>query len=178
MNVVWAMLLFAVLVFAWMLNLFGLPGNWINVLAAGLYAYLMSGDERVDVGWPVIIVAFLLACLGELIEFAASAAGVAKTGGTKRGAVLAILGSFAGGVVGAFVGLPIPVIGSILAIVIFASLGAMGGAMLGERWAGRDFDVSVEVGHAAFWGRLLGTVGKIIVGVMIVLIVTAALFVR
>ena len=34
---------------------------------------------------------------------------------------------------------------------------AMIGAFLGESWKGRDFDASLEVGKAAFVGRLLGS---------------------
>ena len=75
-------------------------------------------------------------------------------------------------------GLPIPVVGSVVAILLFASGGALAGAMLGERWKGRDWESSWQVGHASFWGRLLGTVGKLAVGTMIVVVVAAALVLK
>ena len=59
--------------------------------------------------------------------------------------------------------------------VLFAGLGAFGGAVIGEQWKGRTFDESVKVGHAAFLGRLLGTVGKIMIGAVMIALIVAAL---
>jgi hypothetical protein len=57
---------------------------------------------------------------------------------------------------------PIPVIGSVVAAVLFAGLGAMAGAILGEVSAGQRLDTSWQIGKAAFWGRLAGTLGKML----------------
>ena len=73
-----------------------------------------------------------------------------------------------------FVGAPIPVIGQLVAAVLLAALGALGGAVLGERWKGRDFDESFRVGEAAFWSRMVGTLGKSLVGAVMLAVVTAA----
>ncbi len=54
-----------------------------------------------------------LAMLGEAIEFAAGALGVGKLGGSKRAAALAVVGSLVGAIGGMFVGLPIPIVGSV-----------------------------------------------------------------
>jgi hypothetical protein len=116
----------------------------------------------------------VLAAFGEMIELAAGALGAAQAGGSKRGAFLALLGSMTGGIVGIFVGLPIPLVGPILAAVLFAGLGALGGAVLGETWKGRDWDQSWRAGKGAFWGRLLGTLGKILVGSVMVAVTLAA----
>jgi uncharacterized protein len=59
--------------------------------------------------------------------------------------------------------------------VLFAGLGAMAGAMLGEVWAGRKLDASWKIGTAAFRGRLMGTLGKMLIGGLIVAMVVAAL---
>jgi uncharacterized protein YqgC (DUF456 family) len=85
-----------------------------------------------------------------------------------------------GGAVGAFVGigLPIPVVGSVVGVLLFASLGALVGAVVGEKWKGRDWKASLHVGHGAFWGRLLGTLGKIWVGFLIVVVAVAALLLQ
>ena len=85
--------------------------------------------------------------------------------------MLALVGSLVGGVVGMVVGVPIPIIGSLAAAPIFGGLGAMVGAMLGESWLGRDFESSLEIGKAAFVGRMLGTLGKLIVGSVMVVVV-------
>jgi uncharacterized protein YqgC (DUF456 family) len=175
MTIVWACVLFLVILVGWALGLFGLPGNWFNAIAVAGYAFFMPADQRVSISWWVVGTVFALAVLGEVIEAVAGAAGAAQAGGSRRAMVLGVAGSFIGGIVGAFVGLPVPVVGSVVAILLFASLGALAGAVVGERWKGRDWESSWKVGEASFWGRLLGTVGKLMVGAMIVVVVLAAL---
>jgi uncharacterized protein YqgC (DUF456 family) len=175
MSVFWACVLVIVLLVGWILNVFGLPGNWTSFGAVAIYAYVIPPDHRVWVSWWVVVAVLVLAILGEMVETFASAAGAAKMGGSRRGAVLAIIGSFVGGIAGVFIGFPIPVVGSLIAVILFASVGALGGAMLGEYWKGRDWDTTWRVGEAAFWGRLLGTVGKIALGSVIVVLVVFAL---
>jgi len=177
MEITWALLLVAVLVLGWLLNLISLPGNWINVGATVLYALLVPSSGRLGIGWFVIIMILGLAILGEVIEFTAGAAGAKKAGGSRRGAWLALAGGVAGALVGVFAGglIPIPIVGSMIGALLFAGLGSLGGAVLGETWVGRDADHSWRVGKAAFWGRLLGTLGKIVVGAVIVSVVLVAL---
>ncbi len=170
-----AILLPLVLVAAWLLTLVGLPGNWIMVGIVALYALLVPVERRVDVGWGVVLVLVGLAVLGEIVEFGAGAAGTSRAGGSKRGAAMALLGSIVGGVVGLFVGLPIPVVGSFLAALLFASVGAFLGAMIGEYWEGRTMEVSVPIGVGAFWGRLLGTLAKTMVGAVMIAVTIIAL---
>jgi hypothetical protein len=75
------------------------------------------------------------------------------------------------------VGLPIPVIGSLVAAILFAGAGALVGAMLGETWKGRTLAESWKVGQSAFWGRLLGALAKTgIATAMLVIAMVAALF--
>jgi uncharacterized protein YqgC (DUF456 family) len=153
----------AVLVF-WSLNLFGLPGNWMIVAAMVLYTWLVSAPGGGRIGWAGVVIVTALAVLGELVEFAASAAGVKRVGGTRRAGVLALVGSVVGAIAGLVVGVPIPVIGSVVAALLFAGLGACVGAVLGELSAGRSMAASWKVGHAAFWGRLIGTLAKTLIG--------------
>jgi hypothetical protein len=47
--------------------------------------------------------------------------------------------------------------------------------MLGELWAGKNLDASWRIGQAAFWGRLAGTLGKMLVGIVMVAVVVVAL---
>ena len=113
--------------------------------------------------------------MGEVVEFVAGALGVAREGGSKRGAALALAGSIVGGIVGLFVGLPIPVLGPVLAALLFASLGALAGAVAGERWRGRTWTDSWSIGKAAFRGRLVGTLAKAAVGLVMIAVVAVAL---
>lgn len=168
------LLLLLILTVAWALNLFTLPGNWLMVAAVAVFALLIEEDGSIGIGWPVVIGLVVLALVGELIEMGAGALGAARAGGSKRGAVLAVFGSMAGSLAGAFVGLPIPFVGPVVGILLGASTGALGGAMLGEWWKGRDLDESWQVGHNAFWGRLLGTLGKTTVGLAMIAVATVA----
>jgi uncharacterized protein YqgC (DUF456 family) len=174
----WAGLLVMIIIVGWSITLLGLPGNWLNLAAVICYAFFMPADQRVSISWWVVGAVLLLAGLGEGLELLAGAAGAAKVGGSRRGVVLALVGSFVGGLFGAIIGAPVPVVGSLIALLLFASLGALAGAMLGEWWKGRDWDTRWQVGHAAFWGRLLGTVGKVSLGSVIVVVVLAALVLK
>jgi uncharacterized protein len=169
------LLLIVVLLASWVLTLLGMPGNWLMVAATATYAYLMPSESAASIGWKVVAVLFVLAALGEIIEFLAGSVGAARAGGSKRGAVLALLGSIIGGIIGIFIGMPIPLAGPIFAALLFAAGGAMTGAILGEFWAGRNLDVSWQIGKAAFLGRLLGTLGKMLIGAVMVALVVAAL---
>ncbi len=175
MTIVWALLFILAVVAFWCLNLIGLPGNWMIAAATILYAWM--DPETGNLRWGVVAAVVFLALLAELVEFAASAAGVKKAGGSRRGAVLALLGSVAGAMTGLFVGIPIPVFGSVIAAFLFAGLGAFVGAVLGETLKGRPMEESWNVGQAAFFGRLLGTAAKIGIGAVMVGAAIAVVFV-
>ncbi len=167
--------LMAVLLGCWLLNVFGLPGNWVMLVVAIVYWYFVPADW-LTYGWVVLVILGVLAILGEVVEFLAGAMGATKAGGSKRGAALAVIGSMIGGIVGIFVGslVPIPIIGSLITALLFAGFGALLGAVLGEQWKGRSLDESVEIGKAAFWGRILGTLGKMLAGAVMLAVVCAA----
>jgi uncharacterized protein YqgC (DUF456 family) len=170
--IVCAILLVVAAFACWALNVIGLPGNWLVVALAAIYSYFMPDERRLDISVLTVVGLLALAALGEAIEFLAGALGASKAGASKRGTALALVGSLIGGIVGIFV--PVPVVGQIVGPIVFASLGALVGAVLGEQWKGRDLDTSLNIGHAAFWGRLIGTLGKILVGcVMLVLIIVS-----
>src|SRR5262245_20145266 len=138
----------------------GLPGTWFMVLSTAVVAWLRAGEEMIS-PWTVGALA-ALALLGELLELVAGAAGSKRAGGTWRGSTGALAGGVVGGIVGTFA-IPIPVIGSILG----ACLGAFGGAIAGELSGGKRLTPAVEVGRGAFVGRLLGSLWKLAVGVVI-----------
>ncbi|HVW36948.1 MAG TPA: DUF456 domain-containing protein, partial [Pirellulales bacterium] len=171
-------LLLITLIAGWLMTLLSLPGIWVMVAATATYAYFSQGSPY-DVSWITVGVLLGLAVLAELLEFAAGAVGAAKVGGSKRGALLAIVGSMIGALFGAAAGtaIPIPLVGSVIGAVAGASLGALAGAMLGETWKGRTLGETWKVGHAAFWGRFLGTVAKTtIASAMAAIAAAAALF--
>jgi uncharacterized protein YqgC (DUF456 family) len=174
----WAVLFVLAVVVSWATNLLGLPGNWLIVAAAVLYAWLGPQDTRAAIGWPTVGVIAGRAVAGEVVEFAAGAAVVKKHGGSSFGAILALAGSVVGAVAGVVVGIPVPVVGPLLAAVLFGGLGALAGAALGETVRGQSLDASLRNGRAAFWGRLLGTLAKAVVGAVMAAVAIAAVFVR
>jgi len=175
--ILWACALAATALVGWFLTLVGMPGNWLIVGATAIYAALRPEGAPLGVTWPTVGVLAGLALAGEIVETAAGAAGVSRVGGSRRSALLALVGSIVGGMTGLFVGLPAPIIGPLLGAVLCAGLGALVGAMLGETWKGRSLDQSARVGAAAFWGRLLGTLAKTLIGAVMVAVTLAALIV-
>ena len=169
--------LLIVLAGGWLLTLLGMPGNWLMVAATLVYALVVPAESQLGVGMPLVVAIAVLAVLGEIVEMAAAAIGTATRGGSRRGAVLALVGSFVGAIVGMIVGQPILIVGPVLAAFLLAGLGALVGAVLGEQWKGRSLDESWQIGKAAFWGRIVGTLGKMLIGSVIVSTVVVALWV-
>jgi uncharacterized protein YqgC (DUF456 family) len=158
------------LAIGWVLTLFSMPGNWLIVGAAALYAWLTPDGTRWDLSWMLVGVLVLLASLGEAVELIASAAGVRRYGGSRRGAVLSIVFSIIGAVVGTLM-IPVPIVGTLLG----ACVGAMAGAMAGESWKGTDPDATTRIGWAAFWGRLFGSFAKIMIACVLVAVTIAGI---
>lgn len=165
-----AMVLVILCFLAWASNLIAIPGNWISVVLLAAYAWLGPQDGRANLGYLPVVAACLCALVGEILEFAASAMGAQRAGASRRSTVFAMVGSVVGAIIGAVVGIPVPVIGPILAAILFAGLGATAGAMWSEWSDGRPWRESWNIGHAAFWGRTFGTLGKIMAGLVIVVI--------
>jgi uncharacterized protein YqgC (DUF456 family) len=157
----------------WFCTVLALPGTWMILATAAVYAWLTPDGARWDISMEVLGVLLGLALVGEVLETLWSAAGVKKQGGSRRGAVLAIVGSLIGAVVGTGA-IPIPVVGTLAG----ACAGAMLGAILGESWKGRDIDHALRVGNAAAWGRLVGSLAKICVASIMVAVVLASALLR
>ncbi|MFM8250303.1 MAG: DUF456 domain-containing protein [Planctomycetota bacterium] len=177
MTYVWGFLLVVCLLAGWIVQLLGWPGNWLMVVAAAAYAWLVPSDQTGGIGWPVVVCCLVVATIGEVAELIAGALGVRGLGGSRRTATLAIVGSVVGSLVGLFIGLPIPVIGSVVAALVFAAVGAAVGALAGEYFDGRLSRQSIAVGVGALIARLLGTAGKLLGATVIAIILLVALLV-
>lgn len=173
----WAVLLILVSVVAWLLNLVTLPGNWVMLGGAALFAWLLPATPERGIGWNVMIVLGVLAIVGEVFEFAAGAAGAAKQGASRRAVFLSMIGAVVGSILGITVGIPIPVVGPLVMAVFGGAAGAFVGAYLGEAWKGRDESARTAAGRGAFFGRIWGTIGKFAVGgIMLAIVAWDALF--
>src|SRR5436190_8647054 len=90
MTLLWALLFVLAVLAFWSLNLLGLPGNWMIVAATVAYAWLTSAPGGGGLRWAAVGIVTGLAVVGEVVEFGASAAGVKRAGGSRRGAALAL----------------------------------------------------------------------------------------
>ena len=175
--IVAAMTLVLLCVIAWGSNLIALPGNWFAVLLLAIYAWAGPQEGRAAIGYVAVISAFGCALVGEIIEFIAGALGAQRAGASKKSTLFAVIGSMVGAIFGALVGVPVPVIGSVLAAILFGGVGATLGAMYGEWTDGRSWRESWSIGHAAFWGRTFGTLGKVTAGLVIIVIASVGVLV-
>lgn len=175
----WALGLLMLCTLAWALNLLSLPGNWIVVALVGLYAWLGPEAGRVAVAWPVVAVLGAIAVVGEVVEFVAAAFGAQRAGASRRSTMYAIVGSIGGALVGMVFGslIPIPIVGQLVGALMCGAGGATVGAMYGEWTGGKTWDESWPIGRAAFWGRLLGTLGKMAGGLVMLVIIAIAVLV-
>ncbi len=155
-----------------LLNVVALPGNWLSVLGTAIFAWLVKTPDGGGINWWIVGVLLVLAILGEIAEFVAGMVGAAKHGASRRAMVLSVVGSIVGSILGVACGMPVPIIGPAVAALLGGAIGAAAGAALGEDWKGRKLDDSLQVGAAAFWGRILGTTGKVIIGAIMVVIAT------
>jgi hypothetical protein len=147
-----------------------LPGTWLMVLVTAIFAWARWDEEIL--GWPTLVLLLSLALVGEAIELVAAALGVRSRGGSARGALGAMLGGVAGGILGTFL-IPVPVLGSILG----AAAGSFLGALAGEFTMGKELEAAVETGKGAFIGRLLGSLSKVALSVVMWLVVAFAIFI-
>lgn len=173
---VWIILFLLAILLCWLANVLGFPGNWCTALLIGIWMWVGPVDPPFQIGWPILVVILVLALAAELVELGASMLGAKKFGGSKRGAWLSLLGSIIGGFAGAVIGFPIPILGWIVGSLVFACIGALVGAFLGEKWAGKTTQESLEVGGIALAGRFFGTAAKIVVGSVVAIVATASLF--
>jgi uncharacterized protein YqgC (DUF456 family) len=150
------------------LNVLGLPGNWLMIVSAALVAWA-AGGAMFSVWTLVAVVA--MAGLGELLELGLSLAATRTAGGTRRSAWGALAGGLVGGIVG-LLAIPIPLIGPLIG----ACVGAAVGAIALDLSAGRSLRRASGSGVAAGVGRLLGTVTKLLLGVVIWLVLAIAAF--
>ncbi len=150
-----------------LLTVLQLPGNWIIVFGTALVAWWgwdVDPELRI-VGWPVLIVLLVVAVLAEVLELVLSAAGAKKAGGTRRGAMLALVGGIVGAIAGSLL-IPIPIVGT----VIGAAAGSGVGALCGDRSAGRNWSQATQSAKGAAVGRLTATLVKALAAVALWLI--------
>jgi uncharacterized protein len=158
------LLLAAALLVGLLLIPLGLPGLWLMVGAALLYSYAKPGISIWTIGALT-----LLALIAEIIEFSLSGRYARKYGGSRR----AGWGAIIGGVVGAFVWTPLPVIGP----MIGAFAGAFVGAWLAEKTKGTAVGGATRVATGALLGRIVAVAMKVGIGLVLAVWILLALWI-
>jgi len=157
------LIVFVVQVSGILMLLISLPGTWVILASVVLYA-LITGFGVV--GWKLITLLLVLAILGEVLEFVASAVGAQRYGASTGGSVCAIIGVLPGAIIGSAL---VPVIGT----VVGALAGAFAGAYFYELSRKRAPDEALRAG----WGALLGRSGSIVLKVVIAFAMSGAFIV-
>ncbi|HEY2253776.1 MAG TPA: DUF456 family protein, partial [Planctomycetaceae bacterium] len=74
--------------------------------------------------------------------------------------------------------IPVPLIGNLIGAVLGGAVGAFAGAYTGEYWKGKNERERLAIGTAAMIGRVLGTVGKLGIGAIMVVITAIDAFIN
>ena len=148
------------------LIIFGIPGTFVILIAAFVYA-LITEFHNIDAITLLLLLG--IALLGELIEFVSGLYGAKKFGASKLGMMLALIIGLAGGILGTVI---YPFVGT----TIGALLGAFCGAFIGEKMLKKKLAPSLKAGFGAFIGRLGGTFAKLILGIIMVAIILGKIF--
>lgn len=145
----------ALLSFVLLLNIFGLPANWIIMGLVVLWKLAIPGTSGMGLLFWIILVG--LAILGECLETGIQLIKARKYGSSSSGAF--------GGMIGA-------IVGAILLAPLFWGIGAFLGALAGA-WLG-CFCIEIIKGNTPYasgtaalgtmLGRFLGTICKIGIG--------------
>src|SRR2546422_2162960 len=134
----------------------GLPGLWVMVAGVAGYGWLTGFRS---VGVATIAVVLGLAFVGEIIEAWLGFRFARTFGGSRRSA----WGALVGGIVGAVMGVPVPIVGS----GIGAVLRSFARAALFEYSLSRTPDTAVRAGRGAVVGPATAAAPKIALGVEI-----------
>ncbi|WP_297218973.1 DUF456 domain-containing protein [uncultured Desulfovibrio sp.] len=142
-----------------LLNLPGLPANWLILALVGLWQFLHPQAGDLDIWFWAMAIG--LALLGEALEMGVQVINARRHGSTRGGTLAGMIGAFAG---------------AILLAPLFFGLGALLGALLGawlgcflvEFLRGRPLQDALDAAFGTMMGRFLGTVCKCGVGGAIV----------
>lgn len=141
--------------FVLLLNVFGLPANWLILGLVALWKMLHPASDAFSTTFWIFMV--LLALSGEILEWGVQLIKARSYGSSSSGSFAGMLGAFAG---------------AIFLAPLFFGLGALIGALLGA-WLGcfcveilkrRPLSEAIRAAFGAMLGRFMGTVCKCGVG--------------
>ena len=163
---IYYLFLFALLLVGLAITIMTLPGLWLMLGAAAVYAW---ATHWAYIGPTTLGILLVLAILGEWIETISAGAAAKRAGAGRRGTCGALIGGIIGGI---FLTIPLFLIGTLLGVCI----GSFLGAMIAEMTAGQHLGRSALIGVHAARGRFTGTLLKLGLGcVMFVVVVVKGL---
>jgi len=109
-------------------------------------------DDYTRIGGPTLLLLGVLTALGFAIDFFASVLGAKRVGASPQ----AIWGSFIGGILGIFLGIPGLIFGPFV------------GAVAGEWLARRHLPQAARVGMGTWLGLLIGTLAKVALAITMI----------
>jgi len=154
------LLLIATALLGLVLTAIGLPGLWLFLLLAAVLPLLGSATAPSGLALGI---GFGLALVAEVIEWVAQVRWTGRSGGSRRAGWAAL----AGGILGAFAGVPIPVLGPIIG----SFAGSFLGALIAEYSRTRDRGLAGKVAWGALIGRVVATTFKIALGVVVAVVI-------
>jgi len=139
------------LCFVLLLNIFGLPANWVLLGLVALWKVVHPGATSMDVWFWIMMVG--IALVGEALEMGMQILKAKRYGSSSSSTFAGMIGAIAG---------------AILLAPLFFGIGALIGALAGawtgcfmvERLKGRPLRESLDAAFGAMMGRFLGTVCK------------------
>jgi len=135
-----------------------LPGIWMMVVVSMLCLWW----QPEIISWKAVLTLVVLGIISEAIDLLASAAGSKKFGGSKRGALGAIVGTIIGAIAGGIFLSVIPVVGWVVGPILGGILGAGAGALMVERGVVRQsWGDSLKSGGGAAIGRTVSIFVKL-----------------
>jgi len=130
----------------------GLPGTGLVFIGTLVYAW---GTGFQVIGWGPLLIFLILTLIAMGVDYLAGIMTAQKFGASKQG----IIGSVIGGIVG-LIAFNIP--GLIL--------GQLAGVIIGELMFGRKMNESIKSGFGVFIGYLLGSIAKVVLTTLIIII--------
>ncbi len=143
------------------LNMLGLFGNWLILLAI-MTAWLLT--DFIHFGPWSLVIMFLLCVMGEVLETALAGYGARRFGGSKGAMVMALVGC----IVGAILGTPVfPIVGTLAGGAAGAFAGASLYELIRHKKALKD---AAWTGFGAGMGKMGGIAAKFGCGILILLL--------
>lgn len=158
-DILFTIILFILLTASCISIIFGIPGNFLSFGVMLIYGFVTGWNY---IGWMTLLVVFLLAVSGEVIEYYLGVKYARRGGLSKKGIVASLIGAIAGAIIFA------PFLlgaGAIIGTAVGAFVGAFVASAIEQKSAGD----AISGGIMAAIGRMKGILIKGFIGLLIII---------